>query len=42
MICLIVARSRNYVIGKDGTMPWHIPGELSQFRSLTTGNTVIH
>ena len=41
MICLIVARSRNNVIGKDGTMPWHIPGELSQFRSLTTGNTVI-
>lgn len=42
MICLIVARSRNNVIGKDGTMPWHIPGELSQFRSLATGNTVIH
>lgn len=41
MICLIVARSRNNVIGKDGTMPWHIPGELSQFLSLTTGNTVI-
>ena len=41
MICLIVARSRNNVIGKDGTMPWNIPGELSQFLSLTTGNTVI-
>ena len=41
MIGLIVARSRNNVIGKDGNMPWHIPEELSQFKALTTGNTVI-
>lgn len=41
MISLIVARSRNNVIGKDGNMPWHIPEELSQFKALTTGNTVI-
>ena len=41
MISLIVARSRNNVIGKDGNMPWHIPEELSQFKALTIGNTVI-
>lgn len=41
MIGLIVARSRNNVIGKNGGMPWFIEGELAQFRELTTGNTVI-
>lgn len=41
MIGLIVARSRNNVIGKNGKMPWFIEGELSQFRELTTGNTVV-
>lgn len=41
MIGLIVARSKNNVIGKNGGMPWFIEGELSQFRELTTGNTVI-
>ena len=41
MIALIVARSKNNVIGKDGHIPWQIPGEQSQFRELTTGNIVI-
>lgn len=41
MIGIIVARSRNNCIGKDGNLPWHIPGELEQFRKLTTGNNVI-
>lgn len=41
MISLIVAHSRNRVIGKDGTLPWRIPGELKRFRELTMGNAVI-
>ena len=41
MIGVIVSRSKNNVIGKNGRMPWFIEGELSQFRELTTGNTVI-
>ncbi|MDO4757102.1 MAG: dihydrofolate reductase [Parabacteroides sp.] len=41
MIGLIVARSKNNVIGKDGKIPWNIKGELSQFKELTTGNAVI-
>lgn len=41
MIGLIVAHTKNRVIGKDGSMPWNIPGELSRFRELTTGNVVI-
>lgn len=41
MIGLIVARSRNNVIGKNGEIPWKIKGEQKQFKELTTGNVVI-
>ena len=41
MIGLIVARSKNNVIGKNGEIPWKIKGEQKQFKELTTGNTVI-
>ena len=41
MIGLIVARSKNNVIGKDGKIPWKIKGEQRRFRELTTGNVVI-
>ena len=40
MIGLIVARSKNNVIGKNGKIPWKIKGEQKQFRELTTGNVV--
>lgn len=41
MIALIVARSKNNVIGKDGKIPWVIKGEQKQFKELTTNNVVI-
>ena len=41
MIGLIVARSKNNVIGKDGKIPWKIKGEQEQFKKLTTRNTII-
>ena len=41
MIGLIVARSKNNVIGKNGQIQWKIKGEQKQFRELTTGNAVI-
>ena len=41
MIALIVAFDKNRLIGKDGGMPWYIPGELKRFRQLTEGNVVI-
>ena len=40
-INLIVARSKNNVIGKSGQIPWRIKGEQRQFKELTTYNTVI-
>lgn len=41
MIGLIVAYSKNRVIGKEGRIPWKIEGEQRRFRELTMGNTVI-
>lgn len=41
MISLIVAMTKNRVIGFEGKIPWKIKGEQKRFRELTTGNTVI-
>ncbi len=38
---LIYARAANGVIGKDNTMPWHLPEDLAHFRRLTQGCPVI-
>jgi dihydrofolate reductase len=40
-ITLIVARARNGVIGRDGTLPWHIPADLKHFKALTMGSVMI-
>ena len=34
-ISLIVALDRNYAIGRDGAMPWHLPDDLKRFKALT-------
>ena len=41
MIALIVAFTKNQVIGNKGCIPWKIKGEQKRFRELTTGNVVI-
>jgi dihydrofolate reductase len=41
MITLVVAVSKNGVIGKDNQLIWHIPEDLKRFRKLTTGNVVV-
>jgi len=38
---LIFARSSNGVIGKAGTMPWHLPEDLAHFKRSTLGCPVI-
>lgn len=41
MISLIVAVSKNNVIGNNGVIPWKIKGEQKRFKELTTGKTII-
>ncbi len=41
MINIIVAMSKNRVIGNDNTLIWHLPEDLKRFKQLTTGNTIV-
>ncbi len=41
MISLIVAAAENGVIGRDGRIPWHLPGDLPRFKQLTMGHPII-
>lgn len=38
---IIVAMTRGRVIGRDGTMPWHLSEDLKLFKAATFGNTVV-
>jgi dihydrofolate reductase len=37
----IVAMSSGRVIGRNGTLPWHLPEDLRFFRRTTTGHAVV-
>jgi len=40
-IVLIAAVAANRVIGRDGTIPWSVPGEQARFREITMGHPLI-
>jgi dihydrofolate reductase len=40
-VTLVVARAQNGVIGRGGTLPWHIPADLKRFKALTMGSAMI-
>lgn len=40
-LVLVAAVAKNGVIGRDGGLPWRLPGDLKHFRSLTWGRPLI-
>ena len=40
-ITIIIARAQNGVIGRGGTLPWHIPADLKRFKALTMGSVMV-
>ncbi|MEO7105322.1 MAG: dihydrofolate reductase [Rhodoferax sp.] len=38
---IIFAKARNGVIGKDNTLPWHLPEDMAHFKRTTMGCPVI-
>jgi dihydrofolate reductase len=41
IVTLVVARAANGVIGRDGTLPWHLPADLKRFKALTLGAPMV-
>jgi dihydrofolate reductase len=40
-ISLVAALDRDFAIGRDGAMPWHLPDDLKRFKALTLGKPVL-
>jgi dihydrofolate reductase len=41
LVSLVVAMTRNGVIGRDNAMPWHLPDDLKRFKALTMGKPML-
>lgn len=41
ILSLIVAMSKNRVIGNQGKIPWHLPEDLAHFKKTTMGHPII-
>lgn len=41
MIKIIVAKSRNGIIGDSNKLIWSLPADLANFKKITTGNSII-
>lgn len=41
IVSLIVAVSKNYVIGKNNSLIWHLPKDMAFFKSTTINNCII-
>lgn len=40
-LILIAALDRNHAIGRDNTLPWHLPDDLKRFKALTLGKPLL-
>ncbi|WP_373504857.1 dihydrofolate reductase [Aestuariivirga sp.] len=41
LLSLVVARSRNGVIGCDNRLPWNVPSDLKRFKEVTMGHPIV-
>ena len=41
MLIAVVAMDPNRLIGRDGTLPWHLPEDLAFFKKTTLGHPVL-
>lgn len=41
IVSLVVAMTRNRVIGRDNTLPWRLPADLKHFKAVTLGKPVL-
>lgn len=41
ILTLIVAVADNGVIGRDGGLPWRLPGDLAHFKATTMGKPIV-
>jgi dihydrofolate reductase len=40
-LVLIAALARDFAIGKDNALPWHLPADLKRFKALTMGQPLL-
>lgn len=41
MISIIVAIAKNFAIGKNNDLLYHLPNDLKHFKTITSGHTVL-
>jgi len=41
ILTAVVAMTPARVIGRDGTLPWHLPEDLAFFKRITTGHPIV-
>jgi dihydrofolate reductase len=40
-LVLVAALGRDFAIGKDNALPWHLPADLKRFKALTLGHPLL-
>jgi dihydrofolate reductase len=41
VLVLVAAFDRDFAIGKDNALPWHLPDDLKRFKALTLGKPLL-
>ncbi|WP_298780054.1 dihydrofolate reductase [uncultured Polaribacter sp.] len=41
MVTVIAAIAKNYALGKDNDLIWHLPADLKRFKKVTTGHHIL-